>query len=484
MSRLIVVSNRVAPIQEGKPSAGGLAIGVLDALKETGGVWFGWSGEIVGESGAPVVEKGGKVTYATVGLTRRDYDQYYRGFSNATLWPTFHYRNDLSRFDREEYAGYMRVNASLAAKLKTMLKPDDIIWVHDYHMLPFAQELRKLGVANPIGFFLHIPFPVPEMMRTVPPHEELIAAMCQYDVVGFQTDSDKQSFIDYVERTSRGHFNEDDGMLQAFGRMLKVGAYPIGIYPDAIAKAAEQFANRKQVKSLRDSMHGRKLIMSVVRLDYSKGLVERFQAFERLLLNAPGWHGRVSLVQIAPPTRSDVQTYQRIRQNLEGEAGRINGRFAQLDWTPIQYLNRKYERNLLMALFRLSQVGYVTPLRDGMNLVAKEYVASQDPADPGALVLSQFAGAADQLPGALVVNPFDLSQMSEALERALSMPLAERQARHADMMAPLRENNLSVWRDSFMSDLRSVATATSVTEKTVKTVKQGAAEARRPAAKA
>jgi len=235
--------------------------------------------------------------------------------------------------------------------------------------------------------------------------------------------------------------------------------------------------NRKPVKSLRDSMRGRKLIMSVDRLDYSKGLVERFQAFERLLLNAPGWHGRVSLVQIAPPTRSDVQTYQRIRQNLEGEAGRINGRFAQLDWTPIQYLNRKYDRNLLMALFRLSQVGYVTPLRDGMNLVAKEYVASQDPADPGALVLSQFAGAADQLPGALVVNPFDLSQMSEALERALSMPLAERQARHADMMAPLRECNLSVWRDSFLRDLRSVATAASVTKKTVKQV----AEVKQPA---
>ncbi|KMY86774.1 Alpha,alpha-trehalose-phosphate synthase [UDP-forming] [Candidatus Paraburkholderia calva] len=487
MSRLIVVSNRVAPIQEGKSSAGGLAIGVLDALKETGGMWFGWSGEIVGEAADPVLETSGNVTYATVGLTRRDYDQYYRGFSNATLWPTFHYRNDLLRFDREEYAGYMRVNAGFAAKLKKLIKPDDIIWVHDYHMLPFAQELRKIGVNNPVGFFLHIPFPVPEMMHTVPPHEKLIAAMCQYDVVGFQTDNDKQSFTDYVERSGRGHYSySEDGMLQGFGRMLKVGAYPIGIYPDAIAKAAEQFSNRKQVKSLRDSMRGRKLIMSVDRLDYSKGLVERFQAFERLLLNAPGWHGRVSLVQIAPPTRSDVQTYQRIRQNLEGEAGRINGRFAQLDWTPIQYLNRKYERNLLMALFRLSQVGYVTPLRDGMNLVAKEYVASQEPADPGALVLSQFAGAADQLPGALVVNPFDLSQMSEALEHALSMPLAERQARHADMMAPLRENNLSMWRDSFLTDLRSVATATSVTERTFKTVKQGAATgaARRPVAQA
>lgn len=467
MGRLIVVSNRVAPTQEGRPSAGGLAIGVLDALKETGGVWFGWSGEIVGEPSEPVIEQQGNVTYATVGLTRRDYDQYYRGFSNTTLWPTFHYRNDLSHFEREDYAGYLRVNETLARRLVTMIRPDDIIWVHDYHLLPFARCLRNLGVTNPIGFFLHIPFPVPEVLRTVPPHQELVHFMCDYDVVGFQTEADRQSFIDFIERGHHGLASED-GMLHAYDRLLKVAAYPIGIYPDAIAKAAAQYTDRKAVRSLRDGLRGRKLIMSVDRLDYSKGLVERFQAFERLLQNGPGWHGRVSLVQIAPPTRSDVQTYQRIRQNLEGEAGRINGRFAQLDWTPIQYLNRKYERNLLMALFRTSQVGYVTPLRDGMNLVAKEYVASQDPSDPGVLVLSQFAGAAEQMPGALVVNPFDLSQMAEALERALSMPLAERQARHADMMTSLRENNLSVWRDTFLADLRNVATAASVTAKAVK----------------
>ncbi|MGV2289580.1 alpha,alpha-trehalose-phosphate synthase (UDP-forming) [Trinickia sp. YCB016] len=467
MSRLIVVSNRVAPTQEGRPAAGGLAIGVLDALKETGGVWFGWSGEIVGEAGEPVIEKQGNVTYATVGLSRRDYDQYYRGFSNATLWPAFHYRTDLARYDRQEYAGYLRVNAMLAKQLKALLKPDDIVWVHDYHLLPFAQCLRELGVANPIGFFLHIPFPVPEMLRTVPPHEELVKSMCAYDVVGFQTDSDRQSFVDYIERGHFGHVSEG-GMVHAHGHMFKVAAYPIGVYPDAIAQAAQQFADRKPVRALRDAMRGRRVIMSVDRLDYSKGLVERFQAFERFLLNAPGWHGRVSLVQVAPPTRSDVQTYQRIRQNLEGEAGRINGRFAQLDWTPIQYLNRKYERNLLMALFRMSQVGYVTPLRDGMNLVAKEYVASQDPADPGVLVLSQFAGAAEQLPGALVVNPFDLSQTAEALERALSMPLEERQARHADMMGPLREMDLSKWRDAFLADLGRVATAATVTRNAVK----------------
>ncbi|CAN7465109.1 alpha,alpha-trehalose-phosphate synthase (UDP-forming) [Trinickia sp. LjRoot230] len=466
MSRLIVVSNRVAPVQEGRPAAGGLAIGVLDALKETGGVWFGWSGEIVNQSEGPAFERQGNVTYVTVGLTRRDYDQYYRGFSNATLWPTFHYRTDLSHYDRQEYAGYLRVNASLAKQLKTLLAPDDIVWVHDYHLLPFAAALREIGVTNPIGFFLHIPFPVPEMLRTVPPHEELIKAMCSFDVVGFQTHADCQSFVDYIERGGFG-MHSDDGMLHAFDRMLKVGAYPIGIYPDAIAKAAEQYTDRKPVTALREATRERRLIMSVDRLDYSKGLVERFQAFERLLADSPQWQGKVSLVQIAPPTRSDVQTYQRIRQTLEGEAGRINGRFAQMDWTPIQYLNRKYERNVLMALFRLSQVGYVTPLRDGMNLVAKEYVASQDPQDPGVLVLSQFAGAAEQLPGALIVNPFDLVQMADALARALSMPLDERRARHADMMTQLRANDLSIWRDAFLGDLRRVSTVASAARRAV-----------------
>ncbi len=467
MSRLIVVSNRVAPTQEGSPAAGGLAIGVLDALKETGGLWFGWSGEIVSHGGAPSINKQGTVTYATVGLTRRDYDQYYRGFSNATLWPAFHYRTDLSRYDKHEYEGYLRVNATLAKHLAALIQPDDVIWVHDYHLLPFGRALRDLNVTNSIGFFLHTPFPVCEVLRTIPPHEDLVKAMCSYDVVGFQTQSDRQSFVDYIER---GHFggSTEEGLMQAFGRVLKVGAYPIGIYPDSIAKAAEQYSDRKAVAELRDAMRGRRAIMSVDRLDYSKGLVERFQAFERLLMDAPQWQGKVSLVQIAPPTRSDVQTYQRIRQALEGEAGRINGRFAQLDWTPIQYLNRKYERNVLMALFRLSHVGYVTPLRDGMNLVAKEYVAAQDPEDPGVLVLSQFAGAAEQLPGALVVNPYDLSQMADALADALSMPLEERKARHTDMMALLRSSDLSTWRDGFLDDLRHVTTAASVTRKAVK----------------
>ncbi|MGI4814945.1 MAG: alpha,alpha-trehalose-phosphate synthase (UDP-forming) [Janthinobacterium lividum] len=453
MSRLVVVSNRVAPTSEGRPAAGGLAVGVLDALRQTGGLWFGWSGEIVAEASAPAIERRGRVSYATVGLTRKDYEQYYRGFSNTTLWPTFHYRNDLMRYERQDYFGYLRVNDLLARRLAELVGPDDMIWVHDYHLIPFAAACRRLGMKNPIGFFLHIPFPAPELLYTVPPHAELVEALCQYDAVGFQTGSDLQSFLDYIERDAGGEVDAN-GRVRAFGRSLKAGAYPIGVYPDAIAKAAATYSDRRAVVNLKQSMRGRALIMSVDRLDYSKGLVERFQAFERLLLNSPGLHGDVSLVQIAPPTRSDLSTYQRIRQTLEGEAGRINGRFAQLDWTPIQYLNRKYERNVLMALFRASQVGYVTPLRDGMNLVAKEFVAAQDAENPGALVLSQFAGAADELPGALIVNPFDVAQMAEALEKALTLPLAERRKQHAIMMDSLRTNDLSCWRDHFLRDLR------------------------------
>lgn len=454
MSRLIVVSNRVASSSEGRPAAGGLAIGVLDALRETGGVWFGWSGDISSQHTPPVIDRRGNVTYATVDLTRKDYDQYYRGFSNTTLWPAFHYRNDLSRYDRQDYEGYVRVNEWLASQLAPLVEEDDIIWVHDYHLIPFARACRKLGLRNPIGFFLHIPFPAPAVLYTVPPHRDLVEAMCSYDVIGFQTTGDVQSFADYLVRDVGARVDEQ-GHVQAFGRVSLARAYPIGVYPDAIAKAAQAYSNRRLIVDLRESMKRRSLVVSVDRLDYSKGIPERFRAFERLLQNSPGLHGRVSFLQIAPPTRSDLQTYQRIRQQLEGEAGRINGRFAQLDWTPINYLNRKYERNVLMALFRAAQVGFVTPLRDGMNLVAKEYVAAQDPDNPGVLILSRFAGAVEEMPGALLVNPFDQAEMAEALDRALAMGLSERRSRHADMMRSLRGNDLSAWRDAFLDDLRA-----------------------------
>lgn len=271
MSRLIIVSNRVAPISEGEPAAGGLAIGVYDALKETGGMWFGWSGEVVA-SGAPQpqirIEERGPVTFATVGLSRRDYDQYYRGFSNATLWPAFHYRADLIQYDRHEFDGYRRVNVWLAQQLVPLLQDDDVIWVHDYHLIPFARALRDAGVKNRIGFFLHIPFPAAQVLVNVPPHRELVESLCAFDLLGFQTEPDLRAFCDYVEFEADGDVERDGHTVhvRAFGQTLRAAAYPIGVYPDEIASLAQAGEHGKAVRTLATSLRGRQLIMSVDRL--------------------------------------------------------------------------------------------------------------------------------------------------------------------------------------------------------------------------
>ncbi|KND55511.1 Alpha,alpha-trehalose-phosphate synthase [UDP-forming] [Candidatus Paraburkholderia kirkii] len=342
MSRLIIVSNRVAPISEGGPAAGGLAVGVYDALKETGGMWFGWSGDVFATPPDGItLEEHGPVTFATIGLVRRDYDQYYRGFSSATLWPAFHYRPDLIEFDRHEYDGYCRVNRWLAAQLAPLLKPDDVIWVHDYHLIPFAQALRALGVRNRIGFFLHIPFPAPQILLSVPRHRELMEALCAFDLLGFQTGPDLRAFCDYIETEAGGTLGRDDAQpveIRAFGQTLRAAAYPIGVYPDEIAALAKDCEDGHGVQIVKATLHERKLVMSVDRLDYSKGLVEHFRAFERLIEHDPHQRNNVSFLQIAPPTRSDVDAYRDIRLQLEAESGRINGRYTELDWTPIRYI--------------------------------------------------------------------------------------------------------------------------------------------------
>ena len=469
MSRLVVVSNRVAPITEGEPTAGGLAAGVMDALRHTGGLWFGWSGQTVPDALVPpdtlapglppAVARSGPVTLYTTDLTQRDYDDYYRGFSNGTLWPILHYQTGLSRFERGEYAGYRRVNAHFARHLAELVAPEDVVWAHDYHLLCLAEELRALGLRNRMGLFLHTPFPAAAVLTTVPVHAELVRALCQYDLIGFQTENDRRAFADYI-RHELGGSEEAEGVLTLGERRVKTGVYPIGVHVDALR--AEARSTPEDVAALRAATGNRALALSVERLDYSKGLPQRFAAYERFLATHPEWHRRVEYVQIAPPSRSDVEAYQAIRRQLEGEAGRINGRFAELDWTPLRYLNRSFARRDLMPLYAAAAVGLVTPLRDGMNLVAKEFVAAQDPEDPGVLILSRFAGAARELDAALLVNPHDERAMASALARALAMPLQERQERHAAMMAVMRRNSLERWRDRFENDLRTPAALESV----------------------
>ena len=450
MSRLVVVSNRVAPIQEGEATAGGLAAGVLDALRQTGGIWLGWSGNIRDVPEQQPEQAVGAISLYTIDLSRQDYDQYYRGFANGTLWPVLHYQIGLGRFEWPEYEGYRRVNGMFAQAVAKLARPDDLVWVHDYQLLYLAEAAREAGMTNRMGLFLHTPFPAPGVFMTIPSHADLFRAVCRYDLVGFQTEVDRTAFVNYALRHAGGSFN--DGTLSVYGRVVRTGVYPIGVHVDEVRASAELPRNRRQATRIRAALLDR-LILSVDRLDYSKGLPRRFSAFERFLAEYPTHHGVVTFMQIAPPSRSDIETYQAIRRELEGETGRINGRFAEVDWVPLRYLNKSFERNVLMPLYAAAQACLVTPLRDGMNLVAKEFVAAQDPDDPGVLILSEFAGAAQELTDALLVNPYDEAGVAAAMDRALFMPLEERQERHQAMLAVMRENSLERWRDRFVADL-------------------------------
>jgi trehalose 6-phosphate synthase len=456
--RLVVVSNRVAPITEGEPTAGGLAAGVMDALKVKGGIWFGWSGNTVAGEPSPASEhRLGGVTLHTIDLPKKEYDDYYNGFANGTLWPVLHYRPILATFEASEFAGYRRVNERFARALAELIQPYDLIWCHDYHLFCLAEALRALGLTNRIGLFLHTPFPAPQVLMSVPAYAELIRSLCEYDLIGFQTATDEKAFRDIVVEDAGGVAVGKHG-VRACGRMVRTGVYPIGVHVDEVRAAAVAPANAAIANTrMMATLGGGQLVISVDRLDYSKGLRQRFRSFERFLEEFPERRGMTTFLQIAPPSRTDIATYKTLRTELEAEAGRINGRFADLDWTPLRYINRGFARSLLMPLYASARVGLVTPLRDGMNLVAKEYVAAQDPDDPGMLVLSQFAGAARELDAAIVVNPFDSQGVARAIDQALAMSLAERQERHAAMMAVMRRNNLDRWRERFTRELQSHA---------------------------
>lgn len=453
MSRLIVVSNRVnPPADAGVGTAGGLAMALASALRDYSGVWFGWSGETVETfSGQISMQKVGGVTVALVDLEEQDREEYYDGYANRALWPVFHSRTDLAVHERSFSEGYQRVNRRFAETLAPLIGPTDRVWIHDYHLIPLAAELRRLGVTNRIGFFLHIPWPGRRQLTTLPLHRELVEALLDYDLVGFQTQDALEAFGDYVERELGLPFQ--DGVVRHGRRLTRVDAFPIGIEADAFGQLARQDAARAAFERVRFSQAGRSMILGVDRLDYSKGLEERFLAYEQLLADHPDWAERVFLLQIATPSRDAVQAYQEIRARLDGISGRINGAYATVDWVPIRYVNRTHRRDELAGVYRAAQVGLVTPLRDGMNLVAKEYVAAQDPDDPGVLVLSRYAGAAEQMKDALIINPFSREETSEALAQALSMPRAERIARWRRLMDGVTRDDISAWRDRFVAAL-------------------------------
>lgn len=457
MSRLVVISNRVAvPTATGAPGAqGGLAGALQAALKANGGVWFGWSGEVTDTfTGAINEHHGDGVDTATVDLETQDIEEYYKGYANSALWPLFHYRIDLTQYEMEFGKGYERVNERFANSVLPLIAREDTVWVHDYHLIPLGDLLRARGLKNRIGFFLHIPWPPTRLLVSLPFHERLVGAMLAYDLIGFQNTEWLESFLHYCRKELGARVDEASGTIEYEGRATVARAYPIGIDYDHFMAQGDTGEARQAQQRLMSSTRHRTAMIGVDRLDYSKGLPERLDGISRFFETYPERVKHLVYIQIAPPSRSDIDSYQQIRATLEQKAGQINGARSEVDIVPIRYVNKGHSTSELFGFYRGSKIGLVTPLRDGMNLVAKEYVAAQDPEDPGVLILSRFAGAAEQLQEALLVNPHSPDDLAHHINIALDMPLAERRARWEKLIISVREDNVQRWAENFLNDLR------------------------------
>ncbi len=452
MARVVIVSNRVPLPSERGPQAGGLAVALADCLRP-GTLWFGWSGRR-----APITNTEARLqvaagtTYATIDLSDADYRAFYLNFANGALWPLLHFRLGLVNFRRDDYERYRAVNRRFAEALAPLLREGDLVWVHDYHLIPLGEELRQLGVRNRIGFFLHTPFVPPALLHVLPHAVELLHALCTYDVVGFHTRTYRSAFLECVRELMEIDARHD-GTLTYAGRRVRAVVDPIGIDAQGFHEVAERAVDGVEAERLRESLSGRALAIGVDRLDYSKGLVNRFEAFGRLLARFPEHRRRVSFLQVAARSREDLGDYQRLRRELDRIVGDTNGRYSEFDWTPLRYMTSAVRRDTLAGFFRMARLGVVTPLRDGMNLVAKEFVAAQNPADPGVLILSRFAGAAEDLTDALIVNPFDADEIAEAMHAGLTMPLAERLHRYRSLRERVWETTASRYCTSFLACL-------------------------------
>src|SRR5215813_1378151 len=452
---LVVVSNRVARGNANEPMTGGLAAALLPVVENSGAIWVGSSGRVRdGFQKEPFaeVEALGAGALAMLDLPAAHYGGYYEGFANSALWPALHSRSDLIRVTQGDYLSYREVNAFMARALLRFRKEDTAFWVQDYHFLALGTELRELGVTQPVGFFLHTPWPAHSIMEGVPHHRELIEAMLAYDLIGFQTEEDRGNFLGYVRANLELTVHEDV-VISQHGR-TRAAVFPIGIDAEKFAQQAAKAITHPDVSRLRRSLDGERLAIGVDRLDYSKGLVNRIRAFDQMWTANPHLARTVSLLQIATPSRGAIEAYGQLQSDVARLVSDVNGRHGEVDWTPIRYLNKGFGQAVLAGLYRTAQVGVVTPLHDGMNLVAKEYIAAQNPSDPGVLVLSKFAGAANELDAALQVNPHDIDGMARTIAIALSMPLTERRMRWEAMMTKLRSQTIQQWFGDFTEALR------------------------------
>lgn len=457
--RVVVVSNRLPSVSTSSGvketrnlPVGGLVSCLRPFLEATGGIWMGWDGNSDGRDAASaaaitVVEG---IRLASVSLSRDQVEGFYSIFSNRTLWPLLHGFPDKATISHDSYRVYRSVNRKYAASLIDLLSPDDMVWVHDFHLLPLGRELRQLGWKGKIGFFLHIPFPSPEIFGILPWARDLLACLFEYDLVGLQT----PKYLRNLQETLGDEFGAAvvGDTVRHDGRTLKVGSFPVGADVRAFREMAVSEVPTRVSRFLEDFPKDRQLLLGVDRLDYTKGIIHRMQAIERLLNDHPELSGRVTLIQIAAPSRVDIPEYARERERYDLLVGKINGKFGEAHWMPIVPLQRAFSQQDLAHFYREADVCLVTPLRDGMNLVAKEFVAAQT-SDPGVLVLSRFCGAAESMQAALIVNPYDTEKTASTIYRALTMGGSERQRRWSDLFGDVSDNTARDWCYGFIAAL-------------------------------
>lgn len=464
MSKLIVLSNRVnlPNKQSPKAVAGGLAVALQEALAKDGGIWVGWNGQVVTSiSDMPdtvnqfATEQHDKVTYVTKAFSPIQYEKYYCGYANNRLWAGMHDRTDLIVSSSEDFSVYQAVNRMFAKQLQQIAQPDDMIWIQDYHFFAVARHCRDLGMKQRIGFFLHIPFPQLWVWDFLTYGQTLIQQLLDYDVVGLQTQQDAQNCVAVIEQllphaiqiTQTNAYT----LISHGNHTTLIQAYPIGINPVYIHKLASQpLSDQAVLKNLTSTIT---TILAVERLDYTKGIPERLQAFAAFLRRYPQYLERIQLYQIACPSRLDIQTYQQLRQQVHTLVEQINSQFATASWQPIIYQEDPVSHNNLMPLFRQCQICWVNSLKDGMNLVAKEYIAAQDEQNAGILILSKNAGAAHQLQQAILVDPTNNDSMIEGLYQALTMTKQQREQRHQSLLQGIYETDIDTWRAHFLADL-------------------------------
>ncbi len=469
MNKTIIVSNRLplqVSIQENSleivPSVGGLATGMKSVHAEGNGIWIGWSGipenELSSELSNEVQSKIRNEKCVSVPLTNQDIEEYYEGFSNRALWPLFHYFMEYSKFEQNEWEAYKRVNEKFAEVVIDNLEDGDTVWVHDYQLLLLPQLIKDRKPNTTIGFFLHIPFPSYEIFRTFPWREEILTGMLGADLLGFHTYDYERHFLSSVKRILRldVQFNE----ISYHDRIIKVDSFPMGIDYDKFYNAALEHHNESREKSdLRKRLEehiteDKKLILSIDRMDYTKGIPNRIKAFEYFLDTYPEYKEKVRLVMLAVPSRSNVPQYQKLKRETDELVGRINGKFATVSWTPIWYFYRSLPFDDLIDLYISSDVALITPIRDGMNLVAKEYVATRTNGN-GVLILSEMAGASKEMNEALLINPNSYEAFAVNLKRALTMPLEEQKTRIKFLQKRLKRYDVEKWADEFLKSLES-----------------------------